>query len=316
MKLSQIFNHIVARVLEAVAWMDDAVQARLDALSHKNAPSSPPARNEPVPPSVTPITRVHSHNDYEHTHPLFDALDNGFTSIEADIYLVNGQLLVGHSPIELKPGRTLEALYLKPLLDQVQQNKGHVYASSPQNVQLLIDIKTDNNSTYKALEVLLEKYKDMFTSYTGTTVNPSALSVVISGNRPDPAVMQAPPVRYAAYDGTFADIGKPATLVPLVSDDWYTKLKWNGIGDMPAPERQKLVDFVNAAHAHGQKIRFWNAPDNPATWKELLAANVDYINTDHLPELRAWVLQNDPQQPANIKTATDPANPNKGPGPS
>jgi hypothetical protein len=313
MHLSRIFNQIVARVLEAVAWVDDAFQTHFGARPDKNAPSSSPSQNETTTPSVTPITRVHSHNDYEHKRPLFDALDNGFTSIEADIYLVNGQLLVAHSPIELKPERTLEALYLKPLMDLVQQNKGHVYSGSAQNVQLLIDIKTDNNSTYRALEALLAKYKDMFTSYNGSTVNPSAISVVISGNRPDPAVMQAPPVRYAAYDGTLADIGKPATLVPLVSDDWYTKFKWNGTGDMPALERQKLAGFVSAAHAHGQKIRFWNAPDTPAAWKELLAANVDYINTDHLPELRAWVLQNDPQQPANIKNA---AAPGKGPGPS
>ena len=35
---------------------------------------------------VTPLTRGHAHNDYAHERPLLEALDNGFTSIEADIF--------------------------------------------------------------------------------------------------------------------------------------------------------------------------------------------------------------------------------------
>lgn len=298
MTLTRKFTQATAAALAAVSLAGGIYQAAFAIPRHENndAGSFTSQTTQALP---APITRVHSHNDYEHKHPLFDALNSGFTSIEADIYLVNGQLLVGHTPMDLRPSRTLEALYLRPLMDFVQQNKGHVYPGSAQNVQLLIDIKTGNNKTYKALEALLQKYKDMLTSYSGDTATPSAITVVISGNRPDPAVMQAPPVRYAAYDGLLSDIGKPATLVPLMSDNWYNDFKWNGTGEMPSAERQKLMDFVNAAHASGQKIRFWNAPDNEAAWKELLKANVDYINTDHLPELRTWMLQNDPRQNAN-----------------
>ncbi|HET6325009.1 MAG TPA: hypothetical protein VFG04_09940, partial [Planctomycetaceae bacterium] len=45
----------------------------------------------------TPLIRAHAHNDYEHKRPLFDALDQGLCSVEADIFLVDGQLLVGHT---------------------------------------------------------------------------------------------------------------------------------------------------------------------------------------------------------------------------
>ena len=62
-----------------------------------------------------PLTNVHAHNDYEHKHPLFDALACGFCSVEADINLVDGQLLVAHSRAAVKPGRTLQSLYLDPL---------------------------------------------------------------------------------------------------------------------------------------------------------------------------------------------------------
>src|SRR4051794_35634110 len=76
------------------------------------------------PPAPTPLKNAHAHNDYEHPRPLFDALDQGFTSVEADIFLVNGQLLVGHTAVDLKPGRTLEALYLDPLRARVRANGG------------------------------------------------------------------------------------------------------------------------------------------------------------------------------------------------
>src|SRR5689334_20191104 len=62
-----------------------------------------------------PLWRAHAHNDYEHPRPLFDALDHRFGSVEADIFLVGDQLLIGHTVDDLDPSRTLESLYLDPL---------------------------------------------------------------------------------------------------------------------------------------------------------------------------------------------------------
>ena len=45
----------------------------------------------------SPLDHAHAHNDYEHARPLLDALDCGFGSVEADIYLVDGALLVAHA---------------------------------------------------------------------------------------------------------------------------------------------------------------------------------------------------------------------------
>src|SRR5215831_11275168 len=89
-----------------------------------------------------PLTNVHAHNDYEHSRPLFDALDHGFCSVEADIWLTPDGLLIGHDKKDLKPGRTLEALYLEPLRDRVKANGGRVYQSGPA-FYLLIDSKTE-----------------------------------------------------------------------------------------------------------------------------------------------------------------------------
>src|SRR5262249_44809854 len=83
-------------------------------------------------PAPTPLTRVHAHNDYVHPHPLFDALDHGFCSVEADIYLVDSQLLVAHERFQTKPEHTLQALYLDPLRERVKKNGGHVYPNGPE----------------------------------------------------------------------------------------------------------------------------------------------------------------------------------------
>jgi len=67
---------------------------------------------------------------------------------------------------------------------------------------------------------------------------------------------------------------------------------------MPRKEREKLRSIVATAHSHGQRVRFWETPEvspqREAVWQELLAARVDYINTDHLEELEGFLLENDP----------------------
>ena len=42
------------------------------------------------------LQKCHSHNDYLHKIPFFDAYNLGFGSIEVDVFLVNNQLLVAH----------------------------------------------------------------------------------------------------------------------------------------------------------------------------------------------------------------------------
>jgi len=91
---------------------------------------------------VTPLGNVHAHNDYEHPRPLFDAMDCGICSFEADIHLVGGKLLVAHSRAAVKPDRTLQSLYLDPMKKRISENGGRLYRNGPP-VWLLIDFKGD-----------------------------------------------------------------------------------------------------------------------------------------------------------------------------
>ena len=117
------------------------------------------------------MPHAHAHNDYAHRRPLLDALAHGFTSVEADVFLVDGKLLVAHTAAELKPDRTLESLYLDPLRARVRANGGRVYRDGPP-FWLLIDVKTEANATYAALHDVLAKYADLFTCVDGGKVEP------------------------------------------------------------------------------------------------------------------------------------------------
>ncbi|GAB2851467.1 phosphatidylinositol-specific phospholipase C/glycerophosphodiester phosphodiesterase family protein [Streptomyces deserti] len=243
-----------------------------------------------------PLWRAHAHNDYEHPRPLLDALDHRFGSVEADIFLVGGQLLVAHDPEDLDPARTLESLYLDPLAARVKANHGSVYRGHRRPLQLLIDIKTEGASTYLELDRHLRRYRHLFTTYAHGRVSPGPVTAVISGDRAAREPMAAQTVRRAFYDGRLADLGgpAPASFIPLISDNWTLNFTWRGEGAFPDAEREKLRGIVGAAHARGQRVRFWATPDaagpaRDALWTELLAADVDHLNTDDLAGLEAFL---------------------------
>ena len=243
----------------------------------------------PVQAGPKPLTNVHAHNDYEHKRPLLDALDHGFCSVEADVHLVDGQLLVAHTRAAVKPGKTLQALYLDPLRERVRKNGGHVYPDGPE-FTLLVELKGDWHTSYPALRDILKQYADMLTTFRGDTKQTNAITVIVTGHR-SREMFAGETVRYAALDGDLADLDSsdPATLVPWISTDWSGSFKWRGVGAISAQEKAKVKEIVAKAHARGRRVRFWGAPDKPAFWREMLEDGVDLINTDDLAGALAFV---------------------------
>src|SRR5690349_14294494 len=99
---------------------------------------------------------AHSHNDYEQKTPFWAAGQSGFGSIEADIFLEKGELIVAHDAKQVQLGRTLDSMYLVPLQECLKINKGNVYVDSKKILQLMIDVKTEALPT---LSKLVEKLK-------------------------------------------------------------------------------------------------------------------------------------------------------------
>lgn len=241
-------------------------------------------------PAVTPLPRAHAHNDYEHARPLLDALDQGFASVEADVHLVDGALLVAHDLKDARPDRTLESLYLAPLRERVQTNGGFVFDAVTE-FTLLVDIKGDAAETYAMLDRTLEPYRPMLTRFTDDQRTPGAVTVILSGNRPVEAVT-ASPVRWVALDGRLPDLERNPSvfLYPLLSDSWRPTFPWFRDEVLTQADRRRLRQLVDQAHAQGRRIRFWGVQDQPFAWRELHAAGVDLINTDRLADLRAFLL--------------------------
>ncbi len=239
--------------------------------------------------AIVPLPNAHAHNDYEHKHRFLMRLDHGFGSVEADVFLVRGSLLVGHTVIDLRPERTLESLYLKPLRQRIKANGGRVYKDGPP-LWLLVDVKTEAKATYQALDSVFAAYGDILSVVKDGKFAQKAVTVVISGNRAR-ADAAAQKVRYAGIDGRLADLDstEPAHLLPWISDRWTSHFKWRGQGPMPEAERTHLKDIVRRAHAHGRLVRFWDTPEDVAFWRELRAAGVDLINTDELAKLQQFL---------------------------
>lgn len=244
----------------------------------------------PQAAGVSPLPQAHAHNDYLHERPLLDALGQGFCSVEADIHLVDGQLLVAHDRSATRPGRDLETLYLAPLHERVKRNHGQVHPGHT-GFTLLIDLKTEAQPTYAALKPLLAKHADMLTEFRTDGVRTQAVTVILSGDRPFD-MMRQETNRWAALDGRMnnLDDSSPAALIPLVSENWSTLFTWRGNGPLPEKDLTRLNALVTKAHAQGRRIRFWGVPDGPEGWAAMQEAGVDLINTDRLAALRAFLL--------------------------
>jgi hypothetical protein len=244
---------------------------------------------EDVSTQVTPLRLAHAHNDYEHKRPLLDALDLGFMSIEADVYLNDGELLVAHHWLQISKDRTLRNLYLEPLRQRTLQFAGSVFGNG-EPITLLVDIKRDGATAYAALDKLLAEYREIISSTENGAFQERAVNVIVSGDRAAAEIANSNP-RYVGIDGRLSDLSRDvdAKLMPLISDNWSQHFKYRGTGEMSDQERAKLIDIVSRAHAKGQQVRFWATPDYEKLWTELESAGVDLIGTDDLNRLAEFL---------------------------
>jgi alkaline phosphatase len=233
-------------------------------------------------PFLFTVANAHSHNDYNNPVPFYAAYTEGFGSIEADILLKNGVLYVGHGTEDIKLGRTLEDFYLKPLLYYVKRNSGHAYTDPARNLQLLIDIKTEALSTLDSLIGLLKRYPEL--------ISDGSIKWVISGNRPGASKFNTYP-SFIWFDGNIEDdySNEALTRVALLSADLKDYTEWNGKSNTSEESEKKIKMAVTKVHALGKPVRFWDAPDIINTWYQLMHLQVDYINTDHIHELAAFL---------------------------
>ncbi|KAF5390288.1 hypothetical protein D9757_002853 [Collybiopsis confluens] len=250
--------------------------------------------------------QIHSHNDYWRDVPLLTALSFGVASVEADVWFVNDTLFVGHELAALTPDRTFDSLYVQPLLailarqnpvnsftaNQTSPN-GVFDTSSGTPLQVLIDMKTDGNSTLppvlKALEPLRQlKY---LTTFENGILTLSAVTAIGTGNTPLDGIKALSP-RDVFFDAPLIALDDPNTvynvsLSPIASTDYGPAIGWPGIGAISDSQLANMTKFIHDAHSRGIKARFWDTPGWPiqarhAIWEQLLNTGADWLNADDL----------------------------------
>jgi alkaline phosphatase len=228
---------------------------------------------------------AHSHNNYAQPAIFWNAYNQQYGSIEADVLLLadGSNLWVGHGLEDLKlANKSLDTLYLVPLVNCIRKSNGYVYADHSRKLQLMIDIKTKAEPSLKKLIALIEKYPEL--------VNTPSLKFVISGNRPNPATFTDYP-SFIWFDGeTDSSYSESAfAKVAMMSAPLTKYSKWDGKQPMPENEQQVVSALIKKVHELKRPIRFWAAPDSMDAWKLLMQLGVDYINTDRIDELAQFL---------------------------
>ncbi|THV04861.1 hypothetical protein K435DRAFT_648394 [Dendrothele bispora CBS 962.96] len=251
--------------------------------------------------------QIHSHNDYWRDVPLLTALSHGVASVEADVWLVNETLYVGHERAALTANRTLDSLYIQPLLQILDaQNpdtpfnvnataiNGVFDTSGATPLQLLVDMKTDGTATYpfvlEALEPL--RQRGYLTTFKDGILTTSAVTVIGTGNTPLGQVKSQSP-RDLFFDAPLTGLNDDPTtnydptLSPIASTDYEVAIGWSGIGQISEAQLTNITKFVGDAHSRGIKARFWDTPGWPIqarnnVWQVLVNNGADWLNADDL----------------------------------
>lgn len=183
---------------------------------------------------IHPVT-CHSHNDYWRRIPLKSAIKAGCSGVEADVWLRDGDLLVGHAESALTPARTLQTLYINPLLgilnDQNPTSGFQSSFNSPRNgvfdtntsqtLVLLIDFKTNYQDLWPVVSEQLQPLRDAqyLTYFDGSDIVQGPITVVVTGNAPFEYVVAARQHRDMFFDAPLDLLASLSTSLPVSTYD-------------------------------------------------------------------------------------------------
>ena len=233
--------------------------------------------------AAQPPVLIHSHNDYAQRVPFYQAYAQQVSSIEADVFLHDGQLLVGHDVEDLRADMTFEALYVEPIVTLFARNGGRAFRDSDQTLQLMVELKSETDPTLRAVAALLGRWPEVF----DPEVNPAAVRVAVTGRVPAPEAFDRYP-RFLGFDGAWDADYTPEQLerIVLISTNFRDFSQWNGKGTIIPAEKERLEQVIDRAHEQGKPVRFWNAPEGTTVYYTFYDMGIDYINTDN-PEVCA-----------------------------
>ncbi len=264
---------------------------------------------------VIPVP-CHSHNDYWRRVPLFSALRAGCIGVEADVWLYDDDLLVGHDTAALQSNRTFTSLFINPLVGILtranpktayyNESRRGVFDRNPrQTLTLLVDVKTDGWATFRKV---LEQLEPLRSAGWLTTVNDGKVSlgpvtVVGTGNAPFDMIVENTHRRDVFFD---APLDKLRGTQFDSTNSYYSSTSFAeaiGVaegGELKAEQYRKIRQDVKSAHDRGLKARYWELPAWPIhvrnrVWEVLMREGVDILNVDDLKAAtkKDWTASSD-----------------------
>ena len=223
---------------------------------------------------ILPIP-CHSHNDYWRRVPLFSAIEAGCIGVEADIWLVEEELFVGHSVQSLTRNRTLDSLYINPLLDILSKQNPRitllpddpsplhgVFDTDPeQTLILLIDFKTSGSALWPYVQSALQplRERNYLTRSNGTQITRGPITVVGTGNTPFDLVNSEESNSHhdVFFDAPLSDMYEGINSGDLPNATSTTEDTPGGTtqGDAPSEENMKRAETTEVSSENARKRR-------------------------------------------------------------
>lgn len=165
----------------------------------------------------------------------------------------------------------------------MQANGGKVYPGSDRPFYLMVDCKAQGEEMYKLLKKQMEPYKEYFCSVDNGEYKEGAVLFFLSGDRPKNSLPKENS-RFTFLDGQIKDLGQgiPASLAPVISDNYSDFFTWKGEGEMPADQLQKMREIIRKVHDEGKLFRWWGAPDTEQFKRFFIKEGVDLVGADDL----------------------------------
>lgn len=217
----------------------------------------------------------HSHNDYWRRVPLFSAIEVGCIGVEADIWLFDEELFVGHSVQSLTRNRTLDSLYINPLLeilskqnpkstifpDDIPQPHGVFDTDPEQTLILLIDFKTSGSAIWPYVQSALQplREKNYLTRFNGMQTIRGPITIVGTGNTPFDLVNseETNPLHDVFFDAPLSEMFEGTN-----SGDLPTAMSINGKPpknaeqeEAPFKEDMNMADTTRVSSEYARKRR-------------------------------------------------------------
>lgn len=222
--------------------------------------------------------------------------------MEADVWVEPEGILVGHERDSLEANKTLQGLYIDPLLEILEQRNRHasrrgVFNTDPdQTLVLLLDLKTDGRSTWPAVNEQLQPFRDRgwLTYFDGDSVVNGPITAVGTGKTPFDLISQNQTYRDVFFDAPLDDLQD----IYDTTNSYYASVSFKEVvgyiwfGNLNLRQQDKLRTQIEAARRRGLISRYWDIPDWPVAqrdyiWSTLTGFGVGMLNVDDL-ERAAW----------------------------